>query len=57
MLLSGNLTRSRRNRMTHPELEKPRQRARSLYAIPALVNGMPNAERLINRVLRLRTRP
>lgn len=45
-----------RRAITHLELEKPRQRPKSPYAIPALVSGLPNAEDLITRAMRLRRR-
>jgi hypothetical protein len=43
-----------RRALTALALEKPRQRATSPYAIPALVHGLPNAEAIISRAVRLR---
>ncbi len=45
-----------RRALTALALEKPRRRATSPYAIPALVHGLPNAEAIITRAVRLRGR-
>lgn len=45
-----------RRALTNLALESPKRRSLSPYAIPRLVDGLPNAEAIITRAVRLRGR-
>ncbi|MCP1540095.1 hypothetical protein [Methylorubrum extorquens] len=49
----GMIDHSLRLALTTLSLEKPRQRARSPYAIPKIIAGLENEERILARAVEL----